>query len=388
MNVTLQLAPGQARRVFAYWHALQADPYAIHPFGKLRSDQDGYDLMEQGPLVHRHDNVWRFRTPEHGVGTLCLESHTLSYDGPRGGIGGPALPLRELFEPSEDQAKALSAIPVTAYITRKPTWAWWETSDDEDPSQAQARAVAQAQVEAVRLVQKLLEARQQMVQSRRATEVGVKAEELGDFTSQMPWDEYAELMANALTDFELDLRWVVEILSAKAGTLTTRHYEIDVAELMQNAMRHSKYAPRADKVWLRADVQADIPTIFGEHSYLQLIINTLVTLAIQRAKACSDVTAQAGYSGERHVFDVSYHPKGSAKKDIEFFSASELFDSADSSGSINWEAFDLVYARSQVSYRKGDFGAAATPEGGVRVWFTWPCILNQRLKSDQRAGQP
>ncbi|MNY41516.1 hypothetical protein D3C86_1763380 [compost metagenome] len=145
---------------------------------------------------------------------------------------------------------------------------------------------------------------------------------------------------------------------------------------MQNAMRHSKYAPRADEVWLRANVQADIPTIFGEHSYLQLIINTLIALAIQRAQACSDVTAQAGYSGKRHVFEVSYHPKSSAKEDIEFFNASELFDFADSSGSINWEAFDLVYARSKVLYHSGDFGAAATPEGGVRVWFTWPSIIN------------
>ncbi|MNX75759.1 hypothetical protein D3C86_1072480 [compost metagenome] len=142
---------------------------------------------------------------------------------------------------------------------------------------------------------------------------------------------------------------------------------------MQNAMSHSKYVPRANEVWLRTDIQDNIPPAFAEHFYLQLTIDSLIALAIQRAQSCSYVVAQVGYKDTAHCFEVRFCSQGSAEEEVEFFlETTELLQSVDASGAINWEAFDLVNARSRVSCRRGDFGAAAFSDNSVRIWFTWP----------------
>jgi hypothetical protein len=213
----------------------------------------------------------------------------------------------------------------------------------------------------------------------RADESGFDTEELDNLLGETSWDAYNEMVADAVTDFEIDVRRVCEILSIKAGTFSEWNLEIDIQDLMQTALKESMHASRANEIWLRAIVQSDLPPLLADHFGLLGIIKTLIALAIQRAQSCSDVVAHVWFTNAAHRFDVTYVSRGLPEEDVAFFnSTSDLYQAVDSSRHINWEIFDLVHARSRVAYSGGDLGADVTPGGGARIWITWPRLGHRK----------
>ena len=181
--------------------------------------------------------------------------------------------------------------------------------------------------------------------------------------------ELLETIADEAERLERLVRNTLELSSIRAGALEVHRQPVDVADLVQHAVRRLRPIARAHRV--RLDVGADLPEMWLDVTMLEQILLNLLENALRFAPPGSEILVSVRTLDIDHIeLRVADHGPGvpAAACDRIF----EEFRSADDRPDTGGTGLGLAIVRALVRAHDGAVRCEPTPGGGATFVCTFP----------------
>jgi two-component system sensor histidine kinase KdpD len=181
--------------------------------------------------------------------------------------------------------------------------------------------------------------------------------------------ELLETIADEAERLERLVRNTLELSRIRAGALDVHRQPVDLADLVQHAVRRLRPIARAHRV--RLDVGADLPEVWLDVTMLEQILLNLLENALRFAPPGSEILVAVKTVDDEHVeVRVSDHGPGVPPAACERIF--DEFQSADDRPDHGGTGLGLAIVRALVRAHEGTVRCEETPGGGATFVCTFP----------------
>jgi two-component system sensor histidine kinase KdpD len=181
--------------------------------------------------------------------------------------------------------------------------------------------------------------------------------------------ELLETIADEAERLERLVRNTLELSRIRAGALDVHRQPVDIADLVQHAVRRLRPIARAHRV--RLDVDEDLPEMWLDVAMLEQILLNLLENALRFAPPGSEILVAVKAADAEHVeVRVADHGPGVPPAACERIF--EEFRSADDRPDSGGTGLGLAIVRALVRAHEGTVRCEETPGGGATFVCTFP----------------
>jgi len=166
---------------------------------------------------------------------------------------------------------------------------------------------------------------------------------------------------------------ILEMTAIESGTLTFSMENLQIGNLLQDAVTHFQAQADDAGITLSSDIPADLPPLWGDESALRQIVRHLVSNAVKFTEPGGAVTLRANSTGDGSM-SIEVHDTGIGIPADKLSIVTDSFSQVDSNPhrAHAGAGLGLALVLSLVNAHNGELQIASEVGNGTRVTVTFP----------------